>query len=289
MNAAGLRIPGSAERFTNRRRREPALLHHPRDGLPELDGTAASGRRASTSGRRTARRSIASRSRASTGVIAFEIGFTDATGHFDLWYQDRFSHEESGGKDYFARASAGLPPARRERTRRRRSRSAVSLPPERPHRVPHVLGSSSSPRARSSRPATSRSPLIVRCERVPSSDSWSVLVTISESSAARASSFGISRSTSPDAASRSARSHSSAQRRKAASRSKTSRSSARSSVRRGSTTSSQTSRNVERSRPRFSNSVRSGETAISSSGGRHAVLHREARREGLRELLLGRP
>ncbi len=39
------------------------------------------------------------------GVIAFEIGFTDATGHFDLWYGDRFSHEESGGQDYFSRAS----------------------------------------------------------------------------------------------------------------------------------------------------------------------------------------
>ena len=36
------------------------------------------------------------------GVIAFEIGFKDATGHFDLWYQDRFSHEHNAGKDYFA-------------------------------------------------------------------------------------------------------------------------------------------------------------------------------------------
>jgi len=39
------------------------------------------------------------------GVIAFEIGFTDATGHFDLWFGDRFSHEQSAGKDYFALAS----------------------------------------------------------------------------------------------------------------------------------------------------------------------------------------
>lgn len=39
------------------------------------------------------------------GVIAFEIGFADATGHFDLWFQDRFSHEASAGKDYFALAS----------------------------------------------------------------------------------------------------------------------------------------------------------------------------------------
>jgi hypothetical protein len=39
------------------------------------------------------------------GVIAFEIGFRDATGHFDLWYGDRFSHEASAGKDYFALAT----------------------------------------------------------------------------------------------------------------------------------------------------------------------------------------
>ena len=39
------------------------------------------------------------------GVIAFEIGFADATGHFDLWYGDRFSHESSAGKDYFSLAS----------------------------------------------------------------------------------------------------------------------------------------------------------------------------------------
>jgi hypothetical protein len=35
------------------------------------------------------------------GVIAFEIGFKDATGHVDLWYQDKFSHERDAGKDYF--------------------------------------------------------------------------------------------------------------------------------------------------------------------------------------------
>ncbi|MBK5294387.1 MAG: hypothetical protein JJE04_22235 [Acidobacteriia bacterium] len=39
------------------------------------------------------------------GVIAFEIGFRDATGHFDLWYKNKFSHEQSAGKDYFALAS----------------------------------------------------------------------------------------------------------------------------------------------------------------------------------------
>jgi hypothetical protein len=36
------------------------------------------------------------------GVIAFDIGFKDATGHFDLWYGDHFSHERMAGKDYFA-------------------------------------------------------------------------------------------------------------------------------------------------------------------------------------------
>jgi hypothetical protein len=39
------------------------------------------------------------------GVIAFEIGFADATGHFDLWYGDKFSHESTAGKDYFKLAS----------------------------------------------------------------------------------------------------------------------------------------------------------------------------------------
>lgn len=38
------------------------------------------------------------------GVIAFDIGFRDATGHFDLWFRDQFSHERTAGKDYFALA-----------------------------------------------------------------------------------------------------------------------------------------------------------------------------------------
>ena len=38
------------------------------------------------------------------GVIGFEIGFKDASGHFDLWYQDRFSHEYNAGHDYFSMA-----------------------------------------------------------------------------------------------------------------------------------------------------------------------------------------
>ena len=39
------------------------------------------------------------------GVIAFEIGFKDASGHFDLWYQNKFSHERDAGHDYFTMAS----------------------------------------------------------------------------------------------------------------------------------------------------------------------------------------
>jgi hypothetical protein len=39
------------------------------------------------------------------GVIGFEIKFDDATGHFDLWYQKEFSHENPDGKEYFTRAS----------------------------------------------------------------------------------------------------------------------------------------------------------------------------------------
>jgi len=39
------------------------------------------------------------------GVIAFEIKFPDATGHFDLWYQKEFSHENPDGKEYFTRAT----------------------------------------------------------------------------------------------------------------------------------------------------------------------------------------
>ena len=36
---------------------------------------------------------------------AFDIGFGDATGHFDLWYQKKFSHEDSAGQNYFALAA----------------------------------------------------------------------------------------------------------------------------------------------------------------------------------------
>jgi hypothetical protein len=39
------------------------------------------------------------------GVIAFEIDFSDASGHYDLWYRNTFSHEKTAGKDYFALAA----------------------------------------------------------------------------------------------------------------------------------------------------------------------------------------
>lgn len=39
------------------------------------------------------------------GVIIFKIDFKDATGHVDLWYGDKFSHEKDGGWD-----GAGTPP-----------------------------------------------------------------------------------------------------------------------------------------------------------------------------------
>jgi hypothetical protein len=39
------------------------------------------------------------------GIIGFDINFKDATGHFDLWYQDKFSHEKEAGRDYFSEAS----------------------------------------------------------------------------------------------------------------------------------------------------------------------------------------
>ncbi len=39
------------------------------------------------------------------GVIGFDIGFRDASGHFDLWYRDKFSHEKTAGRDYFAAAT----------------------------------------------------------------------------------------------------------------------------------------------------------------------------------------
>ena len=38
------------------------------------------------------------------GVIGFDIKFKDATGHFDLWYLNTFSHENNGGEDYFTNA-----------------------------------------------------------------------------------------------------------------------------------------------------------------------------------------
>ena len=39
------------------------------------------------------------------GIIALEIGFNDATGHFDLWSANQFTHEFNGGETYFQRAT----------------------------------------------------------------------------------------------------------------------------------------------------------------------------------------
>lgn len=38
------------------------------------------------------------------GIIGFEIKWADATGHFDLWLGDHFSHEEAGS-DYWQNAT----------------------------------------------------------------------------------------------------------------------------------------------------------------------------------------
>ncbi len=39
------------------------------------------------------------------GVIGMEIGFGDATGHFDLWHEDEFSAESASGAGYLDRAT----------------------------------------------------------------------------------------------------------------------------------------------------------------------------------------
>jgi hypothetical protein len=104
MNAAGIPIPQFWQRITNRRGSNKryyivrvtnfrSWMEHT-FGAPSLDFRK-------TGGEAFDRQRI----KGFRGVIAFEIGFTDATGHFDLWYQDRFSHEDSAGKDYFALAS----------------------------------------------------------------------------------------------------------------------------------------------------------------------------------------
>lgn len=64
-------------------------------GKPDLDFTKEAGKKFD-------REALKGRE----GIIGFEIGgFNDSTGHFDLWYQDKFTHEASAGKDYFTMAS----------------------------------------------------------------------------------------------------------------------------------------------------------------------------------------
>ena len=104
MNANGAIVPRLWERITNRRGSNGKyyiirvanfrtwMAHQ--FGKPDLDFKKKAGEKFDRS-------SI----EGNEGVIAFEIGFGDATGHFDLWYQDEFSHEKSAGKDYFELAN----------------------------------------------------------------------------------------------------------------------------------------------------------------------------------------
>jgi len=39
------------------------------------------------------------------GIIVFDIHFSDASGHIDLWDGQTFTHEHVAGKDYFALAT----------------------------------------------------------------------------------------------------------------------------------------------------------------------------------------
>ena len=104
MNAAGTPVPQFWQRITNRRggNRRYYIIHvanfrswmESRFGAPTIDFRKRGGEAFDRA-----------RIQGFQGVIAFEIGFADATGHFDLWYRDRFSHEESAGRDYFALAS----------------------------------------------------------------------------------------------------------------------------------------------------------------------------------------
>lgn len=104
MNGADVPIPRVWETITNRRGKNKkyhiirvvnfrSWMEHT-FGKPDYDfqkkaGTAFD--RSKLKGRR--------------GVIIFDIGFGDATGHCDLWYEDKFSHEHNAGKDYFMLAS----------------------------------------------------------------------------------------------------------------------------------------------------------------------------------------
>lgn len=104
MNAAGFRIPEFWRKVTNRRGANKSYYiirvadfrswMESRFGAPTVELEKKDGQAFD-------RKQI----EGFKGVIAFEIGFADATGHFDLWYGDRFSHEGSAGHDYFGRAS----------------------------------------------------------------------------------------------------------------------------------------------------------------------------------------
>jgi hypothetical protein len=104
MNSAGVAIPAVWQKITNRKGKNKQFYiirvanfrgwMEFRFGKPDLDFQKKAGDRFDRS-------SI----QGFEGVIAFEIGFSDATGHFDLWYRDKFSHAETAGRDYFASAS----------------------------------------------------------------------------------------------------------------------------------------------------------------------------------------
>ena len=104
MNAAGVRIPEFWRKVTNRRGANKSYYiirvadfrswMESRFGAPSVELRKKAGQAFD-------RKQI----EGFQGVIAFEIGFSDATGHFDLWYGDRFSHEGAAGQDYFARAA----------------------------------------------------------------------------------------------------------------------------------------------------------------------------------------
>jgi hypothetical protein len=104
LNATGIAVPHVWEAITNRRGANGKYyiirvanfrtwLTH-KMGKPDVDFRK-------TAGDAFDRNQI----RGMQGIIAFEIGFSDATGHFDLWYGDKFSHEAAAGKDYFALAT----------------------------------------------------------------------------------------------------------------------------------------------------------------------------------------
>jgi hypothetical protein len=103
MNASGAPVPKVWQTITNREGRNKqyyiirvvnfrAWMEH-MFGPPDLTFTKKAGDKFQRH-----------RLEGNEGVIAFDIGFTDATGHFDLWYRDKFSHEDNGGQEYLMRA-----------------------------------------------------------------------------------------------------------------------------------------------------------------------------------------